>query len=191
MEYFAYARPTFVLTGPQFFHFGPETADTARVGVFCPAPQLNAKAVPPMSTQVLEDFLDLEPFAAQIDRDPRTVRRWLNQPDGLPFTRLGNRILIHVPSARDWMLSRMHGRTRVERLPRNASCFHKSRNPALATLGPGKTSVSWLQETAFYPKPPRLYKPTCSARSLPHRPIRCSISSSLCRTHASAAPLKP
>lgn len=60
-----------------------------------------------MSPQVLEDFLDLEPFAAQVDRDPRTVRRWLNQPDGLPFTRLGNRILIHVPSAREWMLSRM------------------------------------------------------------------------------------
>lgn len=60
-----------------------------------------------MSTQVLEDFLDLEPFAVQVDRDPRTVRRWLNQPDGLPFTRLGNRILIHVPSARAWMLSRV------------------------------------------------------------------------------------
>ena len=60
-----------------------------------------------MSPQVLEDFLDLEPLAAQVDRDPRTVRRWLNQPDGLPFTRLGNRILIHVPSARAWMLSRV------------------------------------------------------------------------------------
>jgi hypothetical protein len=57
-----------------------------------------------MSPQVLDDFLDLAPFAAQVDRHVRTVRRWLDQPDGLPYTRLGNRILIHVPTAREWML---------------------------------------------------------------------------------------
>jgi hypothetical protein len=60
-----------------------------------------------MSPQVLDDFLDLESFAAQIDRHVRTVRRWLDEPDGLPFTRLGNRILIHTPTAREWMLGRM------------------------------------------------------------------------------------
>ena len=60
-----------------------------------------------MSPQVLDDFLDLAPFAAQVSRNVRTVRRWLNKADGLPYTRLGNRILIHVPTARDWMLSRM------------------------------------------------------------------------------------
>ena len=50
---------------------------------------------------LLEDFLDLEPFAAQVKRNPRTVRRWLRcAPDGLPYTRIGNRILIHVPTAR-------------------------------------------------------------------------------------------
>jgi len=58
-------------------------------------------------SKVLEDFLDLDPFAAEINRAPRTVRRWLNKPNGLPYTKVGNRILIHVPSARDWMLSRM------------------------------------------------------------------------------------
>jgi hypothetical protein len=55
----------------------------------------------------LADYLDLEPFAAEVDRDPRTVRRWLNQPDGLPYTRIGNRILIHIPSAREWLFARM------------------------------------------------------------------------------------
>jgi hypothetical protein len=60
-----------------------------------------------MSPQVLDDFLDLAPFAVQVGRDVRTVRRWLNKPDGLPFTRLGNRILIHVPTARSWMLGQM------------------------------------------------------------------------------------
>jgi hypothetical protein len=35
------------------------------------------------------------------------VRRWMNQPDGLPYTRIGNRILIHIPTARDWIFKRM------------------------------------------------------------------------------------
>ena len=56
---------------------------------------------------LLTDYVDLEPFAAEVDRDPRTVRRWINQPDGLPFTRIGNQILIHVPTAREWIFSRM------------------------------------------------------------------------------------
>ena len=58
--------------------------------------------------ELLSDFLDLDPFAAQVDRHPRTVRRWLNQPDGLPHTKMGNRILIHVPTAREWLLGRMN-----------------------------------------------------------------------------------
>jgi hypothetical protein len=63
----------------------------------------------PMSnTNFLDDFVDLEPFAADADRHPRTVRRWLKQPDGLPYTRIGNRILIHVPTAREWLMKRMH-----------------------------------------------------------------------------------
>jgi hypothetical protein len=59
---------------------------------------------------LFEDFLDLTPFSKEVNRSPRTVRRWLEQRDGLPYTRLGNRILIHVPSARDWLLGRMRGR---------------------------------------------------------------------------------
>jgi hypothetical protein len=57
--------------------------------------------------RVLDDYLDLEPFAREVNRHPRSVRRWLNQPDGLPFTRIGNRVLIHVPTARKWIFSRM------------------------------------------------------------------------------------
>lgn len=59
------------------------------------------------ATELLDGFVDLEPFAAEVERDVRTVRRWLNQPDGLPYTKLGNRILIHIPTAREWMLGRM------------------------------------------------------------------------------------
>jgi hypothetical protein len=58
-------------------------------------------------TSLLADYLDLEPFAAEVDRDPRTVRRWMNEPDGLPYTRIGNRILVHIPTAQAWILGRM------------------------------------------------------------------------------------
>lgn len=58
---------------------------------------------------LLSDFLDLEPFAKQVGRNPRTIRRWLDQPDGLPYTRIGNRILIHIPTARNWIFGRMRG----------------------------------------------------------------------------------
>ena len=58
-----------------------------------------------MSTiNLLEDFVDLEPFAKEVNRDPRTVRRWMYGPDGLPFTQIGNRILIHIPTAKAWIL---------------------------------------------------------------------------------------
>jgi hypothetical protein len=57
--------------------------------------------------ELLADFVDVEPFAAELQRDPRTVRRWMTEPDGLPFTKIGNRVLIHVPTAREWMLGRM------------------------------------------------------------------------------------
>jgi hypothetical protein len=56
---------------------------------------------------LLADYVDLEPFAAEVNRDPRTVRRWMRAPAGLPYTRIGNRILIHVPTARDWIFGRM------------------------------------------------------------------------------------
>src|SRR5262249_39754401 len=60
-----------------------------------------------MSTNVLEDLLEIEPFAAEVKRNPRTVRRWIDQPNGLPYTKLGNRILIHAPTAREWIFGRM------------------------------------------------------------------------------------
>jgi hypothetical protein len=59
---------------------------------------------------LLEGYLDMEPFAAQVKRDPRTVRRWTRQKNGLPHLYLGSRLLIHVPTARDWMMSRMRNK---------------------------------------------------------------------------------
>jgi hypothetical protein len=59
------------------------------------------------NNDVLADWLDLESFAAEIHRAPRTVRHWLNKADGLPYSRMGNRILIHIPTAREWLMLRM------------------------------------------------------------------------------------
>lgn len=56
---------------------------------------------------ILQDYLDLDRFAAEVNRNPRTVRRWTNEADGLPYTWIGNRRLIHVPTARAWIFGRM------------------------------------------------------------------------------------
>ena len=51
-------------------------------------------------SQLLNDFLELPAFAAEVKRHPRTVRRWLDEPNGLPYTNYGNTIIIHVPTVR-------------------------------------------------------------------------------------------
>jgi hypothetical protein len=72
-------------------------------------------------SNLLQDFLDLDPFAAEVDRHPRTVRLWMNEPNGLPYTRIGSRILIHVPTAREWLMKRMKRRNPPRRKPTAAS----------------------------------------------------------------------
>jgi hypothetical protein len=61
-----------------------------------------------MSTpKFLEDFVTLEDFAAEIKRNPKTPKRWSEQPDGLPLTWLGKTPMVHIPTAQQWLLSRM------------------------------------------------------------------------------------
>ena len=56
---------------------------------------------------LLDDYAELDDFSVEVKRNKRTVRRWLNEPDGLPYTKLGNRILIHIPTAKAWIAGRM------------------------------------------------------------------------------------
>jgi hypothetical protein len=56
---------------------------------------------------ILDDFMDLKGFARHVGRCERTVRRWCAERGGLPHTQLGNRILISLPLAREWLLRRM------------------------------------------------------------------------------------
>jgi hypothetical protein len=71
-----------------------------------------------MSSPVLEDFLEVVPFAREIKRHPRTVKRWIDQPDGLPYTTMGKTILIHTPTARQWLLSRLSNQKKTPRARR-------------------------------------------------------------------------
>jgi hypothetical protein len=59
------------------------------------------------NTDLLADYIDIEAFAAEVDRKPITVWRWTQQPNGLPYTKIGNRRLIHLPTAKAWIFSRM------------------------------------------------------------------------------------
>ena len=59
------------------------------------------------TADLLDDCLEIEAFAQTIKRHPRTVIRWMREPDGLPYTRLGKTPIIHVPTAREWLLGRM------------------------------------------------------------------------------------
>ena len=59
-------------------------------------------------SKLLDDWLEIDDFARdEVDRHPRTVKRWTKEPDGLPYAMLGNTTIIHVPTARDWLFGRM------------------------------------------------------------------------------------
>jgi len=52
----------------------------------------------------LGGYVDLEQFPAQVGRTARTIRNWMDRPDdALPFRQLGNRRLINLQIARDWL----------------------------------------------------------------------------------------
>ena len=57
--------------------------------------------------EILEDFVDFPTFAKQLSRCETTIERWTKKPDGLPYTKVGNRRLIHVPTAREWLMGRL------------------------------------------------------------------------------------
>jgi hypothetical protein len=40
-------------------------------------------------------------------QDCVTHEQFAKEPDGLPFTQLGNRKIIHLPTAHEWLLKRM------------------------------------------------------------------------------------
>jgi hypothetical protein len=59
---------------------------------------------------MLDDFVTFPEFAEEVDRCERTVDRWTQGPDGLPFSWMGSIKVIHIPSGREWLLNRMRRR---------------------------------------------------------------------------------
>ena len=58
----------------------------------------------------LQGYVDLQRFPTEVDRDTRSIRRWMDEVDGLPYVQLGSRRLIHLESARAWLMSRIKHR---------------------------------------------------------------------------------
>jgi hypothetical protein len=55
---------------------------------------------------ILDGFVPEEDFAEAHNVNPRTVARYRNQPDGLPYVKWAGRVYIHVLGARDWLAKR-------------------------------------------------------------------------------------
>jgi hypothetical protein len=68
---------------------------------------------------LLAGLVPIGQFAKNIGKCTRTVLRWMEQPDGLPYTRLGGQRFIHIESARAWLMMRIrpHARPRRRRRP--------------------------------------------------------------------------
>jgi hypothetical protein len=60
-----------------------------------------------MRTGVLEGFELEEDFATSANVHPRTVKRYRDQPDGLPYLIWGGKIYIPTAAARQWLLKRV------------------------------------------------------------------------------------
>jgi hypothetical protein len=71
-------------------------------------------------TDLLAGFMPIGQFAKNVRKNIRTVYRWTDEPDGLPYTRLGNQRLIHIESARAWLMTRMRHLNRGRRNHRPA-----------------------------------------------------------------------
>jgi hypothetical protein len=60
-----------------------------------------------LSPKVLDGWMPRDDFATEVKKHPRSVKRWCDGPDGLPFAYFGKTPFIHVETARSWMLSRL------------------------------------------------------------------------------------
>lgn len=68
---------------------------------------------------ILEGYASRNDLAASIGVTERTIARWTDQPDGLPVTKIGNKVLYRLDAAREWIASRERRRNPVARGWRN------------------------------------------------------------------------
>jgi hypothetical protein len=73
------------------------------------------------SIDILNDYVDVASFAGAVDKHPRSILRWMNESNGLPYLKLGSRRLIHLPTARQWLLGRIQQPNPTRRASRRRS----------------------------------------------------------------------
>jgi phage terminase Nu1 subunit (DNA packaging protein) len=54
----------------------------------------------------LQDYVGREEIAAAFKVSPRTISRWSNQADGMPYVVVGNRTLYRLAAVENWLRSR-------------------------------------------------------------------------------------
>ena len=67
------------------------------------------------SPDFLEGCVPAGEFATSLKKTYRTIHRWMSEPDGLPYLKLGRDRYIHIETARQWLFRR---RTRRRNPPR-------------------------------------------------------------------------
>jgi hypothetical protein len=60
-----------------------------------------------MSAKSIDDLEPVRVVAARLGRSHRTLMRWTQMPDGLPFVRIGQRPYLHAPSTAQWITRRL------------------------------------------------------------------------------------
>lgn len=56
-------------------------------------------------TSLLDDYLTRDQLAAELRVSARTIIRWQDQANGLPYTEMGGRILYRRKSVQEWLES--------------------------------------------------------------------------------------
>jgi hypothetical protein len=57
--------------------------------------------------QLLDGWVTTKELARQVKKHERTVKRWTQEPNGLPYANLGNTTIHHMPTTQEWLLGRL------------------------------------------------------------------------------------
>jgi hypothetical protein len=60
-----------------------------------------------MPYQAFDELETVKQVAARLNKNPRTIMRWTQQVDGLPFVRIGQVPYLHIPSTQKWIERRI------------------------------------------------------------------------------------
>jgi Helix-turn-helix domain len=60
----------------------------------------------PITPSLLEGYVDEPEASRQLQKHPRTLKRYRDQQNGLPHVKVGNRVLYRVEAVRGWLLAR-------------------------------------------------------------------------------------